>query len=233
MSHLKFVSQFKDSPDALKPREKLEKNGPYSLQLWELIALILRTGQRHKGGGQEDVKQLSKRLFSEAGFRGLFSQNNVEEIQSNFQLYKSHAQIIVAISEIVRRMNGKYETFDASMPEKIVEKFKFLQSSKQEQCHVLLIDKEKKCIHQEMIAMGGNNDITVTPSDILRSPIWLGIDQVIIIHNHLGITDPSKEDINWTLSLKKGAADFHKIQIVDHIIIGKKDYFSFLEKGLL
>lgn len=230
---LNFVSDFKKTNDTLKPREKLAKFGPQSLQLWELVALILRTGERHKGGHFEDVRQLSLRLLSEAGFKGLFTQKETTAVQENFGIYKSHAELLVAVSEIGRRLHGKYDVFDASEPSKVFEKFKFLQKAKQEQCHILHIDSKDKCIFQEMVAIGTKESVQIFPTDILRSAIWLGSQKIIIIHNHLGDSQASVEDITWTLSLSHQTWDLHQIKIIDHVIIGREDYFSFLENGVL
>lgn len=230
---LQFISEFKSRPDNQKPREKLVEHGPSSLQFWELIALILRTGEKYKGGGFEDVEQLSKRLLAEGGFKGLFTQGEVTKTQETFGIYKSHAEMIVAIAEICRRIHGKYEAFDASSPEKVFKQFQHLQSAKQEQCHLLLINSKRQCLQQEMIAMGGSNNVVVSPSDILRLPIWLGAQEIMIVHNHPGNAEASEEDIKWTLGLAHGASSFHQIKVRDHIIVGQNGYFSFLEKGLL
>ncbi len=230
---LNFISEFKALPDELKPREKLADFGPQALSLWELVALILRTGERHKGGYFEDVQKLAKRLLAEAGFKGLFTQNEVFDLQENFGIHKGHAEIIVAISEICRRIHGKYDIFDASESSKIAERFEHLQKAKQEQCHVLHLDKDQKCVYQEIVAMGTSDNVQVSPSDILRGPLWLGTKEIIIVHNHRGLCAASKEDIGWTLAVMKGAWELHQIRIVDHVIMGKDGYFSFLEKGIL
>ncbi len=233
ISALSFVSEFKNLNDEKKPRERLAQYGPQVLDLWELVALVFRTGERHKGGVFEDVQQLSKRVLSEAGFKGLFLQKDTLDVQENFNLQKHHAELIVAVSEICRRLHGKFDTFDASEPSKVFEKFQSLQKAKQEQCHVLHLDKEKKCIHQELVAMGSKERVQVFFTDVLRTAIWLGTNRLILIHNHPGACEASSEDIAWTLKLAKGAANFHQIQIEDHIIIGQDGYFSFAEKGLV
>ncbi len=230
---LTFISEFKKLDDELKPRERLAEYGPKALYLWELVALILRTGEKHKGGHFEDVQQLSKRLLAEAGFKGIFAQNSVEEMQENFGIHKGHAEIVVAISEICRRIHGKYDIFDASEPSKVAEKFSSLKKAKQEQCFVLHLDKDKKCIFQEMIAMGTGDNVSVSPSDILRTPLWMGVKEIIVVHNHLGSSAASQEDVKWTLAIAKGAWELHQIRIIDHVVIGKEGYFSFLEQGVL
>lgn len=234
MNKLKFISKFSDLSEDEKPREKLIKNGGGSLTSWELIALILRTGintKQHK----EDVIQLAKRLLVDTGFRGLFTQKSVQDVQENFGIYRHHAIILVACSEIMRRLNQTFDTFDASEPSKVFAMFKNLQRVKNEQCFVLCLDENKKCVFQEMIAMGQKNIVRVTPNDILRTAIWLGYNQIILVHNHLNQseTKASEEDIQFTKKLEKGAFDLHKIKLIDHLIIGRNGYFSFQEKGIL
>lgn len=230
---LTFVSEFKKLSDELKPRERLNEYGSKALALWELVALILRTGERHKGGYFEDVQKLARRLLAEGGFKGLFSQTDVEAMQDNFGIHKGHAEIIVAISEICRRIHGHFDIFDASEPSKVWKKFQNLQKAKQEQCFVLHLDKDKKCVYQEMVALGSGDQVQVFPNDILRTPLWLGTKEIIIVHNHLGQVEASEEDVAWTLKIAKGAWELHKIRMIDHVIIGGDGYFSFQEKGLL
>ena len=232
MSNLKFINSFRRDADQEKPREKLAKYGPQALRLWELTALILRTGT-HSKHHSENVLQMAKRILSEAGFKGLFTQTDVSTVRENFGVYRTHAITIVAIAEICRRLHGKYDSFDASEPSKIFRKFKFLRTAKQEQCFVLHLDEDRKCIYQEMVAIGSRDHVQVYPNDVLRTPIWFGTQAIAIVHNHPGKCVASKEDVAWTLAIAKGASELHHIQVTDHIIIGNDGYFSFLEKGLL
>jgi|SRR6185295_4553092 len=232
MSSLEFSADFENMTPPEKPREKLLRYGPKALSLWELVALILRLG-KHSKQYSEDVMMLAKRLLAEVGFRGIFTQENIPAVQENFGVYKHHAETIVAISEICRRLQGKYDVFDAAEPSKVFERFRFLQHAKQEQCFVLHLDNEQKCIYQEIVAIGAGNRVQVFPSDVLRTAIWIGTRAIVVVHNHPGSARASKEDIAWTLAIAKGAHELHRIALIDHIIIGKDGYFSFLEKGLL
>lgn len=231
---IQFLSQFKNETDTLKPREKLVEYGAQSLALWELVALILRTGAKHKGGFFEDVSQLSKRLVAEAGFKGLFDQIDPEKTQNLYDTYKTHAYSLVAVSEICRRIHGKYDIFDVSDPEKVSKRFQSLRTAKQEQCYVLHIDDQNKCVFQEMVAIGSQREVTVTPTDVLRSALWLGAEKIMVVHNHPNApAKPSEEDISWTLSLAKGAWEMHRVKLVDHVIIARDGYWSFQENNLL
>lgn len=233
MSPLFFDSDFSSSADELQPREKLHRYGPQSLQLWELVALLFRTGER-RGGVSEDVAQLSKRMLGEAGFKGLFQQGDVETVQHNLGLYKSHAETLVAVAEVARRLHGSFENFDASLPQHVVERFENLKRSKQEQCFVLHLNKAGQCTFQELIAMGQSDAVTVHPSDVLRSALWLGVKRIALVHNHpKAPAKPSQADIRWTLHFTKRVWELHQIELTDHVIIGPDDHFSFKEAGLI
>lgn len=230
---LHFGSDFAAQNDEQKPREKLQHYGPQALALWELVALLLRTGER-RGGYTEDVAQLSKRLLAEGGFKGLFQQDSVESAQHNFGIYKSHAESLVAVAEVCRRLHGSFEAFDASLPEHVAERFAFLRKAKQEQCFVLHLDTNGRCTFQELVAMGQDDKVTVYPSDVLRSALWLGAKRILLVHNHpLSDAQPSQADVSWTLQFKTRTWDLHQIELVDHLIINKDDHFSFNEAGLI
>lgn len=233
MSPLNFDLNFSDSATPLAPREKLEQLGPQSLQLWELVALLFRTGER-RAGVTEDVVQLSKRMLGEAGFKGLFQQKSIEDVQHNLGLYKSHATTLVAVAEVCRRLHGSFESFDASLPEQVATRFSFLHKAKQEQCFVLHLDEAGKCLFQELVAMGQQDQVTVFPSDVLRSALWLGAKRILLVHNHPhSNAKPSPADVSWTLQFKTRTWDLHHIELVDHLIIGENDHFSFSENSLI
>lgn len=230
---LHFDTNFSAQPDKLKPREKLDRYGPQSLQLWELVALLLRTGER-RGGVTEDVTQLSKRMLAEAGFKGLFQQPDTETVQHNLGLYKSHAETLVAVAEVCRRLHGQFESFDATLPEHVAERFAFLRTAAQEQCFVLHLDESGRCTFQELVAMGQSHQVIVYPSDVLRSALWLGAKKILLVHNHpKSQAKPSQADVGWTLKFTQRTQDLHHIELVDHVIIGETDHFSFAEGGLL
>lgn len=232
MSGIAFTLEQNATATPQKPREKLGEHGPEALTLWELLALVLRVGTRSKQHS-EDVMELARRLLGEAGFKGIFTQSDVQSVRQNFGVYKTHAEMIVAVSEICRRLQGNYDSFNVREPSKVFEKFKFLAQAKQEQCHVLHINGERQCIYQEIVAIGSDQEVQVSPTDVLRTALWLGRKTIMIVHNHPGKSVASKDDIAWTLALARGAAALHDVQILDHVIIGHDGYFSFLEKGLL
>lgn len=214
------------------PREKMDEFGSESLAPWELLAILLRVGVRGKDH-KEDVIELSKKLISEFGFRGIFSQTDAAKLKESAGIFDIHSRTIAAVSEISRRLDLKFQDFDASTAEKIAAQFSNLARAKQEQCHILHIDRDGKAVFSEMVAMGGGNSVSVSTRDVFRTALWLGAEKIIIVHNHLGDPTASPEDILWTTEAARFAWSKFKIEIADHIIIGRDGYFSFSEKNLL
>lgn len=73
------------------------------------------------------------------------------------------------------------------------------------------------------------------PRELLKSSILSNAHRIILCHNHpSGNLLPSKEDVRLTDRMKK-LCDLVGIPLQDHIIIGRdnKQYFSFLEKGII
>ena len=119
---------FREKEREQMPREKMHQYGASALQMWELIAILMRTGER-RGGSSEDVEQLSKRLLSEGGLRGLFTEVNPSKIMANFGTYKSHAETIAATAEICNRLSNRHNSFDVAEPSKVAKHFKYLQKA--------------------------------------------------------------------------------------------------------
>ncbi len=68
---------------------------------------------------------------------------------------------------------------------------------------------------------------------LVRSALAKNAVSLIIAHNHVsGNPKPSKEDINLT-ELLQASCDLVGISVLDHIIIGGDQHFSFAMKGLI
>ena len=71
----------------------------------------------------------------------------------------------------------------------------------------------------------------IHPREIFKEAYLAGATAIICIHNHpTGDVTPSKEDYAMTYHLKQ-VGDLLGIPLVDHIIIGKNNYYSFFENG--
>jgi DNA repair protein RadC len=77
------------------------------------------------------------------------------------------------------------------------------------------------------------NRTVVHPREVFFPAKFHSAVAIIVCHNHpSGRVDPSSEDREITTKLKN-ASDILGIALLDHIIVGRSCYFSFIEHGLL
>ena len=74
---------------------------------------------------------------------------------------------------------------------------------------------------------------SVHPREVFKQAIVANAAKIIVAHNHpSGDSAPSREDRNVTKMLKD-AGEIMGIELVDHIIIGDGNYYSFSDSGTL
>ena len=87
------------------------------------------------------------------------------------------------------------------------------------------------CAH--CITKGLVNRTIVHPREVFRPALLDNACAVILAHNHpSGQWEPSGEDIELTKRLKQGG-DLMGIPVLDHIIVTKNGFYSFLEHDKL
>ncbi|MDU5107227.1 MULTISPECIES: RadC family protein [unclassified Clostridium] len=221
-----------DIPEEERPVEKLLINGPESLSNPELLAVILRTGTRG-----ENIISLSTRIISEFnGLDGLLDAG-INEITSIKGVKNIKASQIMAIGELVRRINklniirsGKIISSPSDIASHIMKEMVVL---KQEVLKLIMLDTKNNIIGIKDVFKGSLNTSIVHPREIFKEAIKKSSSSIIICHNHpSGDPTPSKEDINITIRLKE-CSKIMGIDLLDHLIIGKDQYVSLKEKGII
>ena len=108
-----------------------------------------------------------------------------------------------------------------------------LQNQLVELFYVLHLNAKNAPIGFECVSRGSMTAAPVEVSSVFRGPILAGATQSICVHNHpSGEITPSAEDIALTERISN-ASKLIGIRLVDHVIIGDSEYFSFLDAGLL
>ena len=104
-------------------------------------------------------------------------------------------------------------------------------NKKQEYFYCVYLDNQKNIIDDKLLFIGTINYSVVHPREIFKEAYILGASAIICVHNHPGNNPlPSKQDLEVTNNL----IDVGKmlgIKVVDHIIICKEKYYSFLENN--
>ena len=76
------------------------------------------------------------------------------------------------------------------------------------------------------ISIGGVNSVNISIKEIIAKAVEFRAAKIILVHNHpSGISEPSKDDIKFTDQLYN-AAQILDIDLIDHIIVAKKEYTS-------
>lgn len=134
-------------------------------------------------------------------------------------------------------MNFKYKTLEEAKNNRITsprDVIKYIQKYaklKQEVFGVITTDSNNIITSVNVLFKGGVNTAPVDKKILF--PYLCKKDAVafVIFHNHpSGDTIPSEDDIKTTNAIKDGA-DLLGIELLDHIIIGQYNYYSFLEYG--
>lgn len=100
---------------------------------------------------------------------------------------------------------------------------------KQEHFGVIFLNSQKEVIQTKCFFVGSDNRCNIYPKIVFWKACKLEASAMILFHNHpSGNTNPSQNDIELTERFEKGG-NLLGIQILDHIIISKYDYYSFLE----
>lgn len=100
-----------------------------------------------------------------------------------------------------------------------------------EEFKILFLNNANKLMAEKFY--GTIDKSAVYPRVVLEEVLRYNCAGVILAHNHLsGNLRPSRQDIQLTEALQE-LLDKVNVMVLDHIIIGNDEYFSFKEEGLL
>ncbi|WP_299221268.1 JAB domain-containing protein [uncultured Aquimarina sp.] len=102
-----------------------------------------------------------------------------------------------------------------------------------EQFFVLYLDNSNKVLGYHTHSVGGIKGSVVDLRILFSVALKSLATSIIIAHNHpSGALRPSTSDIRITTKIKR-AGELLDIQLLDHIILTKGDFYSFAEEGKL
>ena len=82
-----------------------------------------------------------------------------------------------------------------------------------------------------MVSVGTLDTILIHAREVFRTAIIFGASAIVLMHNHpSGEPQPSDADIKVTRDLIR-AGQLLKIDVMDHVIMGRPNYFSLREAG--
>ena len=146
-----------------------------------------------------------------------------------------HAKRVDIVSiKMVREGSTKYENRKIETPfDAFVLLKNFLEDSDREKLLVVCLDTKNQPINICTVSVGTLNSSLVHPREVFKTAILSNSNQIMLAHNHpSGISAPSNEDKAMTSRIKD-AGVILGIELIDHIIIGSNEYFSFKENKLM
>jgi len=219
--------KIKDLPKVDRPREKLEKYGPEKLSNSELLAVLLRTG-----GKGLNVVEMSRKILGKFSGSGL-AKANFKELKNTFGLGAAKACEIVACFELGRRFLQNKKSRIYLTPKDVWNELKDIRDNKKEHFVIFFLDARNQEIKREIISVGSLNANLVHPREVFEPAVRHLAAQIILAHNHpAGDPMPSKEDSEITKQLVE-AGKLLGIEIKDHVIVSKTNFFSFADHKLL
>lgn len=222
-NEIKFID-IKELPQIDRPREKLSRNGSQGLSDIELLMLILSSGTQ-----KNPVGLTAKRLLELLDKNPYLSHEEIECIPGIGEV-KSKA--IAAALEIGRRRNTKVAKSITS-PDDIYLELKHFADRDQEQFIVALLNGANELVQSNIITVGLVNRTLVHPREVFSIPIEKKAAAIIIAHNHpSGNSKPSEDDILITKRLVE-CGELLGIKVLDHLVLTKNNYYSFLENNLM
>lgn len=214
--------------DAMLPRERLRDLGAEHLSNQELLSILLRTGTKATPV-LEVANQILKNLDSLADFQHL----SLQELQQINGIGYVKSIEIKAMIELAKRISkAEYIQKERIMSSERLARKMMLELSDQKQEHLVAIylDTQNRIIEQRTIFIGSVRRSIAEPREILYYACKNMATSVIIVHNHpSGSPEPSENDLLFTQKIKRSCEDIGII-CLDHIVIGKYQYYSFREE---
>lgn len=214
-----------------RPRERLIKYGVSSLSNEELIAIIIRTGT--KG---ESVNDLSKKVLNVFESISDLRKLDINMLSKIKGIGKVKTIELISALELGRRVysDNLIKKEKIRHGEDIYNIFKdIIKDNTQEQFYTMYLDIKKNVLGIKLLFIGTVNNSTVHPREIFKYAYLYSASYIVCVHNHpTGDSTPSDVDKILTNTLLE-IGNLQKIPILDHIILGNNNYFSFYEEGLI
>ena len=212
-------------------RSRLLQEGADGMAIHEILEMLLY-GTIPRG----DTNEIAHHLLDEFGSISNLIEADPHEIAKTAGVGIKSAVFLSLLHELVLRYEReKVEQKPAltSISRSVEYCRALLAFRPTERFYVICLDSRRKILHTSKISEGTVNDAAVSPRMVVEKALRYQATSVLLCHNHpKGSVKPSFDDINLTARLKRMLEPLG-VEVVDHIIIGENEYFSFFENDLL
>ena len=228
----------REIPGRLRPREQFEQAGAEHVPDATLLALILRTGLQGM-----NVADLAEAMLRQYGTLTAMARASVDELVRFGGIGRVKAQMLKAALELGRRLSLEAVPDDhrISSPEDVLMVLRErARLAEEENFWVLFLDTKNRLTRPpHVVSKGTLNASLAHPREVFREAVRSSCASVVLAHNHpSGDPTPSAEDVRITRQLVE-AGRLMEIEVLDHIILGRKrtderlDYISLRETGMV
>ena len=225
-------SGIKSWPEDDRPREKLLQKGAHALSNSELLAILLRTGTKgvsaidlarrivDKFGTFRNMNHTDAREWKE--FKGL-GPAKIAQIQAALEIGRRFREVEILKGK--QKISSSRDVINIIMPQ--------MRDLKTEIFKVIFLNSNNKIIEIGDAATGTVNHAMPIVREIIHAALQKFAAAIICVHNHPSANiAPSAEDKKFTQELVS-AGKLMDIKVLDHIIIGDDNFYSFAEEGLM
>ena len=207
-----------------RPREKAIYYGIETLSNQELVAVILRAGNK-----EMSVLNLAQFLLDEiGGFQELKDIDYQRLIQIK-GIKQAKAIELMACIELAKRMQSKQSIKNRIRQPKDAYAYikNKLMFEKQEKVILLCLNNHLEIVQDKLLFIGSGDVSLLETKEVFQYTLRSGCNRIILIHNHpSGNPKPSHEDQEITRKIEMMAKHLD-IEFIDHIIVGDHCYYSF------
>jgi len=212
-------------------RDRFLQSGLDGFLDYEIVELLLTLG-----GLIKDCKQQAKQMIKK--FDGL--RNTLDALPEELQQIKGIGpnsifglKLFQAISERYAKEKIPKKT-PLTSPQEVASYFKEkLGREKKEHFLILSLDSRNNLIREKIISVGTLNANLVHPREVFKEAIDAHAASLVVSHNHpSGDPEPSEDDLAITKRLVE-AGKIMGIDVLDHVIVTKKDFYSLKDRGLI
>jgi DNA repair protein RadC len=215
-----------------RPREKLLLRGRNSLTDAELIAILIGSGN-----SKESAVQLSQRiLLSVNGNLDSLGKLNIDNLTQFKGIGQAKAISIIAALEIGRR---RLSTTAIEKPRIQSSKMAYefiigdMMDLQHEEFWCIFLNRRNEVIKKFQLSKGGISGTLADIRLVFKAAIECLASSMFLFHNHpSGNLQPSEPDKKLTSKFIE-VGKLLDIQVIDHIIVTDKAYFSFADNGLV
>ena len=218
----------KEIPKSERPRERLIKYGVSNLSNEELLAIFLKTGSKGIS-----VKELSINILQRIKKIENLKNIDIHTFDGIKGIGEVKKEELLVLSELGKRIylsSGQEALRQYINPSFIYNDNKYLfYGLKQEYFYVMYLDNKKNLIERKLLFMGTIDRSLIHPREVFKNAYLCSASSFICMHNHpSGDVKPSKADLDVTKMLME-IGRIQGIDLLDHIIVSDKNYFSFFE----